>query len=262
MEVTPAAAIVSLLVLLLTWLSLRAINPEAELFDLAFAALDRFAMLESALYRDVFTARAGTLRNYDPLVREINELHESLSRLRETSAIDGETTAALDQLAASIDRQEELVERFKSDNALLHNSLAFFGRFSVRPTRSGLDPAICAPAAAMLHLTLATSSAARREVQDRLDGLGNLARASGDSESVEALLAHGRLLHDLLPAVDNPLTAVRALPRKRDQDTLRAMVLMRQGISRTTARQYRRLLYVTSLLPVAFLGYLRHRLRS
>jgi len=69
MKVTPAAAIVSLLVLLLTWLSLRAINPEAELFDLAFAALDRFAMLESALYRDVFTTRAGTLRNYDPLVR-------------------------------------------------------------------------------------------------------------------------------------------------------------------------------------------------
>jgi hypothetical protein len=76
MKVIPAAAIVSLLVLLLTWLSLRAINPEAGLFDLAFAALDRFAMLESALYRDVFTARAGTLRNYDPLVREINELHE------------------------------------------------------------------------------------------------------------------------------------------------------------------------------------------
>ena len=126
MKVTPAAAIVSLLVLLLTWLSLRAINPEAELFDLAFAALDRFAMLESALYRDVFTARAGTLRNYDPLVREINELHESLSRLRETAAIDSETTAALDQLVASVDQQEELVERFKSDNALLHNSLAGF----------------------------------------------------------------------------------------------------------------------------------------
>ena len=262
MRVTPAVAIVPLLVLLLTWLSLRAINPEAELFDLALGELDRFAMLENALYRDVFTARAGTLRNYDPLVREINALHDSLARLRETSAIDGETTAALDQLAASIDRQEELVERFKSDNALLHNSLAFFGRFSVRPTQSGLDPAISAAAAAMLHLTLDTSSAAAREVQDRLDGLGNLARASGDSEFVEPLLAHGRLLHDLLPAVDNTSTAMRALPRKRDQDALRAMVLMRQGISRTTARQYRRLLYGTSLLLVAFLVYLGLRLRA
>src|SRR6202790_3398004 len=262
MKVTPAAAIVSLLVLLLTWLSLRAINPEAELFDLAFAALDRFAMLESALYRDVFTARAGTLRNYDPLVREINELHESLSRLRETAAIDSETTAALDQLVASVDQQEELVERFKSDNALLHNSLAVFGRFSVRPVSSDLGPTISAAAAAMLHLTLDTSSAAARDVQDRLDKLGNRARSSGDSESVEALLAHGRLLHDLLPAVDNTLTAMRALPRNRDQDSLRAMILMRQGISRTTARQYRRLLYGTSLLLVGFLVYLGLRLRT
>ena len=262
MRVTSAAVIVSLLVLLLTFLSLRAIDPQAELFDRALGELDRFATLENALYRDVLTARAGTLRNYDPLVREINALHDSLARLRETSAIDGETTAALDQLAASIDRQELLVERFESDNALLHNSLSFFGRFSVRPASSDLGPAISAAAAAMLHLTLDTSSAAAREVQDRLDELENRARASGDSESVGALLAHGRLLHDLLPAVDNTLTAMRALPRKRDQDTLRAMVLMRQGISRTTARQYRRLLYGTSLLLVGFLVYLGLRLRA
>ena len=143
-------------------------------------------MLENALYRDVFTARAGTLRNYDPLVREINALHDSLDRLRETAAIDGETTAAVDQLAASVDRQEELVEQFKSDNALLQNSLAFFGRFSVRladRADRSLGPAVSAAAAAMLHLTLDTSSAAAREVQDRLDELGETgARASGDSE--------------------------------------------------------------------------------
>jgi signal transduction histidine kinase len=262
MRVTSAAVIVSLLVLLLTFLSLRAIDPQAELFDLALGELDRFATLENALYRDVFTARAGTLRNYDPLVREINALHDSLARLRETAAIDSETTAALNQLVTSVDRQEELVEQFKSENALLHNSLSFFGRFSVRPASSDLGPAISAAAAAMLHLTLDTSSAAAREVQDRLDELGSRARASGDSGSVEALLAHGRLLDDLLPAVDNTLTAMRALPRKRDQDALRAMVLMRQGISRTTARQYRRLLYGTSLLLVGFLVYLGLRLRA
>jgi signal transduction histidine kinase/CheY-like chemotaxis protein len=262
MRVISAAVIVSLLVLLLTFLSLRAIDPEAELFDLALGELDRFSVLENALYRDVFTARAGTLRNYDPLVREINALHNSLARLRETAAIDSETTAVLDQLVTSVDRQEELVEQFKSENALLHNSLSFFGRFSVRPASSDLGPAISAAAAAMLQLTLDTSSAAAREVQDRLDELGNRSRSSGDSESVEALLAHGRLLHGLLPAVDNTLTAMRALPRKRDQDTLRAMVLMRQGVSRATARQYRRLLYGTSLLLVAFLVYLGLRLRA
>jgi signal transduction histidine kinase/CheY-like chemotaxis protein len=262
MRVTSAAVMLLFLVLLLTWLSLRAINPEAELFDRALGELDRFAMLENALYRDVFTARAGTLRNYDPLVHEVNALHDSLSRLRETAAIDSETTAALDQLVTSVDRQEELVEQFKSNNALLHNSLSFFGRFGVHPASSDLGPAISAAAAAMLHLTLDTSSAAAREVQDRLDELGKQAGSSGDIGSVEALLAHGYLLHDLLPAVDNTLRVMRALPRKRDQDTLRAMVLMRQGTSRAAARQYRGLLYGTSLLLVAFLVYLGLRLQA
>jgi signal transduction histidine kinase/CheY-like chemotaxis protein len=263
MKVTPAAAMVPVLVLLLTWLSVRAINPEAELFDRALGELDRFAMIESALYRDVFSARAGTLRNYDPLVREINALHDSVDQLRKTAAIDTETTAAVDQLAASIGRQEELVEQFKSDNALLHNSLSFFGRFGVRLESSDLGPAVTAASAAMLHLTLDTSSAAVRDVKDRLDELA-LQRAStaGDGDVVGGLLAHGRLLHDLLPAVDNTLKAMRALPRKRDQDSLRTMVLIRQSASRTTARQFRRALYGTSLLLVGLLVYLGLRLRA
>jgi hypothetical protein len=100
MRVAPAASIVACLVLLLSWLSLRSFDPEAELFDHALTEIDRFAMLENALYRDVFLARTGTLRNYDPLVHEINALRDSLDRLRSTSAIDAETRAAVDRLAA------------------------------------------------------------------------------------------------------------------------------------------------------------------
>jgi hypothetical protein len=261
MRLAPVVAIVCFLVLLLTWLSLRAINPEAELFDQALAEIDHFATMENALYRDIFTARAGTSRNYDPLVAEIVSLRSSLDRLRKTAVIDAETAEAVDRLAASVDRQEDLVERFKSDNALLHNSLSFFGRFSVRPVSSELGPAISSAAAAMLHLTLDTSPAAAGEVEDRLNELAKQAQAS-DSDSIIPLLAHGRLLHDLLPAVDNTLKAMRAVPRKSDQDALRSLVLARQLASRTTARQFRRVLYATSLLLVGFLVHLGLRLRA
>jgi hypothetical protein len=83
------------------------------------------------------------LRNYDPLVRAVDALHDSLDRMRDTAAIDAET-AAVGRLAASVDRQEELVEHFKSENALLHNSLSFFVRFSARPASADLNPAISA----------------------------------------------------------------------------------------------------------------------
>ena len=255
-----AAAVVLCLVGLLTWLSLRALNPEAELFDRALAELDRFAMIENALYRDVFTARAGTLRNYDPLVQEIDTLHDSLDRLRRTAAFDKETTMAIDRLTTSVERQEALVEQFKSNNALLHNSLAFFGRFRLGPDFQDLAPAVGAAAAAMLHLILDTSQAVADEVEARLDELANQARPS-DRDSVAALLAHGRLLHQLLPKVDTTLKEMRAIPRKQEQEMLRGLLLTRQTASRTTARQFRRLLYGMSLLLVAFLVWLGFQLR-
>jgi signal transduction histidine kinase/FixJ family two-component response regulator len=262
-RIAPAASVVACLVLLLSWLSLRAVNPEAELFDRSLTEIDHFAMLENALYRDVFSTRTGTLRNYDPLVRGIDALRDSLVRLRNTSAIDAETTAAVDRLAASIDRQDELVERFKSENALLHNSLSFFVRFGARPASADLNPAISAAAAAMLQFTLDTSSSSAQEVKDRLDQLGQQAATRPDTAMfVEALLAHGHLLHDVLPSVDNTLRALHALPRKLDQDALRTLIMTRQMASRNMAREYRRILYATSLLLVAFLVYLGLQLKS
>jgi signal transduction histidine kinase len=262
MRAALTTAIFVTLVLLLTWLSLRAVNPEAELFDHALMELNRFAMLEAALYRDVFTARSGTLRNYDPLVRELNALRDSLDRLRAMSVIDATTNAAIDRLAASVDRQEELVELFKSDNALLQNSLAFFGRFQTQSASPDLDPAISMAAAAILHLTLDTSSGALRDVQNRLDNLDEQATRTGQKSSVEALLAHGRLLHRLLPSVDGTLRAMRALPQKQEQDTLRSTIVTQQVESRIEARWYRFLLYTTSLILVAFVVHLGIRLKS
>ncbi len=249
------------LVLLLTWLSLRAVNPQAELFDRALIELDRFATIENALYRDVFTARTGTLRNYDPLVQEISALRQSLDRLRATS-IDATTDAAIDRLAALVDRQEELVELFKSENALLQNSLAFFGRFRVQSDSPDLNPAISMAATSILHLTLDTSSGSMQEVQNRLNELDQQANQAGQGSIVETLLAHGRLLQKLLPSVDGTLKAMRALPQKQQQEQLRRMIATRQIASRREARWYRRLLYAASLILVAFLVNLGIRLKS
>jgi signal transduction histidine kinase/CheY-like chemotaxis protein len=265
MRLPPVVAAVPLLLLLLTWLSMRAINPEAELFDRALGALDRFAVAESALQRDVLSARAGMLRNYDPLVREAAAMDESLARLRETVSDDIALVDAVDRLSASVAQQESLVEQFKSDNALLQNSLAYFGRYSASlgADRNGpLVPAVSALAAAMLHFTLDTSPAVVREVESRLAGLGAQPAPSADAAAVQALLAHGRMLHDLLPQTDDSLTALSALRQRPDQEAVRALILTRQAASRAAARHFRQVLYVVSLLLVGVLVHLGIRLRA
>jgi signal transduction histidine kinase len=262
MRLAPAVTTVVALALLLTWFSWSAVNPDAETFDHALAELNQFGMTENALSRDIFTARAGMLRNYDPLVHEVNALRESLQRLSDICDFDSESTTGIAQLVSSVDSQEEMVEHFKTDNALLHNSLAFFGRFSVQPSLSELDPAISAAAAAILNLTLDTSSAAVRDVEDRLSELDRQASQDGLGNSVQALLAHGRLLDQILPSMDNTLRSMRRLPLKHDEDALRKVILAKQVETRASARGFRSLLYATSLALVVFLFYLGVRLKA
>jgi signal transduction histidine kinase len=266
MKVTLAAVAVPVLLVLLTWLSFRAIDTDAERYDRALKALDRFTIMEIALHRDVLSARAGLLRNYDPLVREVNALRESLGRLRNNASGDSEEAAAINRFAAAATRQEKLTEQFKSDNALLQNSLAHFRLFSARLSASDgggpLAPVVSALAAVMLPLTLDTSPAAAREVADRLNGLAAQEFPPGTAESAQALLAHGRLLHDLLPTTDGVLRALLAAPSKGELQALLKMVLTRQAASRATAREFRLLLYAASLLLLGVLVYLGLQLRA
>jgi signal transduction histidine kinase/CheY-like chemotaxis protein len=266
MRPTLGAAAVLLVILLLTWLSFGAVNSGAELFDRALGTLDELAMTDNSLHRDVLKARAGLLRNYDPLVHETQTLDDTLIRLRGCTPNDPAMTAAIDRLAASVGSEEDLIEQFKSSNALLQNSLAHFARLAETlesPTSSSPSTIAVGPlAAAMLRLTLDASLANAREVENRLDEFVQLPWAPADAETAQALLAHGRLLHDLLPATDGLLKALSAVPQRRNQEEVRQAILERQVASRTTARQFRWVLYATSLLLLAVLVYLALQLRK
>lgn len=256
MRITPALAAVPLLLLLLTWFLVRGVNTEAEMFDRALGTLDDVAMTQGALRRDILGARAGLLRNYDPLVRDSAALRDLMGRLDEAAAVDPRIAAAVAGLGALMVRQDELVETFKSRNALLQNSLAYFGVLGSRLGAADGDTALAADvgalAAAMLRLTLDTSPSVARDVQDRLEALGSRP-PPGDPTSLQALLAHGRLLHDLLPATDGVLKTLFALPTSRDLAEIRSIVIEHQIASRDEARNFRILLYGVSVVLLGLL---------
>jgi len=262
-----AAVIVPLLVLFLfTWLSLRGMNPEAEEFDRALSTLNGFVIAESALQRDVLAARSGLLRNYDPIVRETRELAAALDQLKQLTIAEPSIASPIKTLNASLTRQEELTEQFKSDNALLQNSLAYFELFSNRLTasdRSGpVPPLVTTLSAAMLRLTLDTSPATAGEVEQLLDALATESATVTDHGMTPALLAHGRLLRKLLPQTDATLKALFALPISNEQRAVSSIVLERQLASRNAARNFRLLLYAASVVLVGILIGFGLQLRS
>jgi signal transduction histidine kinase len=265
MKIAPAAVGVSSLLALLTWLLLNGLNMNSARFDRELQALADFTRFERGMSREVLTARAGLSRNYDGLVQMANAYDDALVRLREAAGSDPEESAAIAVLAARARRQQDLIEQFKSKNSLLQNSFAYFGLFSARLAASEHRPVVAsssALAAAMLHLALDTSEPAAREVKERLDGIALLQSPPEDIESIQAILAHGQMLHDLLPGTDAILKALMAETSNREQDAVHSLIMKRQLDARALARRNRLLMYATSLLLLGGLVYLGLQLRA
>jgi signal transduction histidine kinase/CheY-like chemotaxis protein len=264
MKTIAALLFLPLLIAFVTWVSVRAINSGATRFDEALDRLDRIVETEAALHRDVLSTRAGLLRNYDPLVRETNALDTEVARLRASMVSDAAATAAIDRLAENLARQEDRVEQFKSINALLRNSLAYFAMFSANLTRAAQDNSLALPvsmlAASMLRLTLDTSPNAVLAVQTRLDQLARQIPPDTHGPAA-ALLAHGQLLHDLLPDADSLLRSLCSTPHKADQAAVRTVLLARQTALHIESRRFRFVLYITSLCLAGLLAWTGLRLR-
>jgi len=83
-----------------------------------------------------------------------------------------------------------------------------------------------------------------------------------DAEAARALLAHSRLLQELLPAVDETLKALVAAPSRQPLEELRSLFSERRSAVDATAQRFRLLLYLVSLLLLVILVHLGLRLRA
>jgi signal transduction histidine kinase len=267
MKNLPGPLGVLLLLVLLTWLLLRGIDTTAPAYTATLQAIDDYALAEASLQRDVLQARAGLLRDYDSFSRAMRAMEDAAARLRAQARTEGLDAGPTDRLAAARVLQEELLERFKTGNALLRNSLAYVGLLSTSPEFLGRDtelaPAADALAAAILHLLRDTSADALGALQQRIDRFAEQAAAGGsEPEAARAMLAHARLLHEQLPAVDQTLRAFLAVPSMQALEETRTMFSSHRSTVAAVEQRYRLLLYLVSLLLLVGLLILGLRLRA
>jgi signal transduction histidine kinase len=263
----PGAFAVLLLLALLTWLLVRGTDTDASAYAATLRTFDDFALAEASLHRDVLQARVGLLRNYDSLVKAVAAMQDAVSRLRSYAQTEGLDVGPADRLAATVAQQEELTEHFKSSNALLQNSLSYVGLLSTSPPFSAQDaqlaPAAGALTAALLYLRRDTSPDAVKALQERIEQFAAQAPTTGpDAEAARALLAHSRLLQELIPAVDETLRILVTTPDRQPLDELRALFANRRSDFQATVQHFRLLLYVVSLLLLVMLVHLGLRLRA
>jgi signal transduction histidine kinase len=263
----PFALGVSLLLALLTWLLLRGIDTNAQAYALTLRAFDDYALAEASLHRDVLQARAGLLRDYDAFTSAARAMDDAVGRIRSYARAEGLDARPVDRLAEAVIEQEELMERFKTSNALLQNSLSYVGLLSTSPAflaqEAQLAPATGALAAAILHLARDESTESLKALQERIDQFAQQApTVEPGAETARAMLAHARLLYDQLPTVDATLRAFIAVPSAQALADTRAMFSRHRSMVEAGEQRYRLLLYLVSLLLLVALVLLGLRLRA
>src|SRR6266550_3322415 len=260
------------LLLLLTYLLIESAAPDAARHERILDTLRAATLNDAALQRDVLQARAGLLRNYDPLVGSVENLRYAAADLRMVGQIArGDMRAEIDRqvaaVAAAVDEQDALVEQFKSRNAVLQNSLIYFMHMSGQIHPAGadgdaLDQELGTLTNAMLRLTADPRGEAAAEVAASLDRLAALPIQENGRESIRNLTAHGRLIIATLPAVNDLVARLLAAPISERIRAAQKVYLDAHGRTVAQANVVRVLLYGAAMLLAVYVAYLFVRLRA
>ncbi|MGE0006603.1 MAG: two-component system VirA-like sensor kinase [Parvibaculaceae bacterium] len=267
----PALLVATGLVIALTYLLIQGMAADAPRHERA-DALDAIILNSAALQRDVLRARAGSLLSYDPLVRSMTALTSAAARLpamRDAAA--GATAARIEdliaQVTASVRDEEMLLEDFKSNNALLRNSLSYFNYLSAILARDGdgrraeVAAEVGASTAAMFRFVQAPRQSSRQDLETSLGRLERLADGPA-SRDIRSLLAHGRLIVSTLPKVDMAVASLQAAPTGEQTRALQGAYLEAHEQSARRSDMFMLLLYAAALALVAYVAYLFIRLRA
>ena len=211
----PIAIVVGLLALL-TYLLLESRSPDLALRARIHAALQTFELHDAELTRNVLLARAGLLTNYDALAESDQHLTRDLAALQTESltATDPSARALLSQrveaLSTAARDKLNVVSFFKSDNALLRNSLMYLTHAqAVLRAKLDTDIAVAEEMGRLSHSLLrfvqTPDAEVGREIQLVLTRLSQI--TPGDTE-FQVLVTHGRFIVNILPQVDMVLRQI------------------------------------------------------
>src|SRR6185369_2602942 len=190
--------------------------------------LRRLQTLDSGLNEAVLRARSGLLRQYDPLVAALGELHRLEGVLRQAPPFFPKTAA--DELGArlaewsrSLEQKEELIETFKTQNSVVQTSLHYFPVIATKiidRARAGSDHKAFAARVQNLSGALMLFEAGGEEdatervrnAQEEVRAALDAAKALGLDRDAAVAIAHARVIVERKPTVDALVREVLSVP--------------------------------------------------
>ncbi|MFO1351792.1 MAG: DAHL domain-containing protein [Gammaproteobacteria bacterium] len=264
-------ALVTGMLALLTYCLFESRSADPVHQALLHAALQTFEVHDAELNRDVLLARAGLTGNYDALAQTACRSAGGLGRsapLHGGRAVRGAGNAgtAGGGTDRAVGAKLAQVEHFKSDNALLRNSMMYFvyagdglRARAVGEGQAALAAEVGGTAQAMLGFMQAPRHELGMEIEAKLARLQPVAPFAAE---LGLLATHGRLIVQVLPAVDATLREIAAAPTTAGARAVRGTLMQYAGQSEARAQRFRVLLYLVAVVLLAYLIHLFSRLRA
>ncbi|HAX80837.1 MAG TPA: hypothetical protein DCY88_34610 [Cyanobacteria bacterium UBA11372] len=198
----------------------------------------RIKELDAWLNQDVVRSRSGLLTYYDPLANNLAELKKRQNKLEQIPIfIESEGKIQIKTLLElqreAYRQKEELIERFKSLDAIFKNSLYFFPTLTTELAETALQIGEARLAARLEDLlkdvliyNLTPSEELAPQIQGEIGGLlTNISQYSDkvNGEDIDRVIVHGKAILSNKPKVDSLVQNIVSQPTsQRSEEVFQA----------------------------------------
>ncbi|MCP6760136.1 MAG: PAS domain S-box protein [Fischerella sp. CENA71] len=257
--VLPAGVV---LLFLFLWIKSQAVNSEQH--QRYISNLRQIQELDARINQNVLQTRLGLLRDYDPIVNEQTKLRQILADLQQIpSYIESDRRQILNHAIEAYiqvkSQKEKQIERFKSQKAVLSNSLTYFPTAIADLTKNQtINPTLANRLNKLLRDTLLYNLSNNQELKPQIEKeikqILTDARSTNQSTNVERAIAHARIILEQSPKVNRSVNSTLALPtRDRGEDIAQAYYTAHEQ-ALDNANLYRLELYLLSTIIIIWVA--------
>lgn len=268
-----AAVLLLALTFVLAFLFNRTQAVDIEAQNRVMLNLREFEKLDAEWNVNVLRSHIGVNPDYDPLSASLPRMRQLLARLGPALPASHATQArqAYADLVQALNDKEELVEQFKSHNALLRNSLIYLPaaiadlktELAGAPHSAALDAALNSLLIDTLRYNLAPDPALRTRIERSIDGMPALGAPFGAEVQTElAMLAmHGRAILRQRDMENDVEARIASVGTARASERLANLFDRAYDQGEIERQRFRSYLFVYSAVLLVLLVYFARRLR-
>lgn len=224
--------------------------------------------LEAIVNQDILKIRYGQLPYYDPLTDYLNKLPVFFDGLhsilgKHTEKLPNEVHINLNRLSAIFDIKIELLEQFKSQNAILHNSLVYFPKAVMQiearipvtqPNGRKLKEGINTLLRRTLAYSLSSNDSLKQKINQTMRRVLDANRKFSPALrlDIQILLAHVNIIIENKAAVDGTVQRLVSMPTAMRIDELFHAHNDSYQLALARSDNYQLALYILSVLLIAY----------